>query len=527
MGLTVAEAFMLISFVLLMILALWRAEYDERGEAIAPLTAADVKAIARELTGKERQALVHLVQRESDVRDILARERKADSGEAAIVSRVRLDETEQRARLVEDEEIRQLAEAVIALEPGRRQLVTDLVKVDDFATTIERLAAINDMLGERSVEEIAEALALAKEMQSIRATVGDRPAAAIAEAVSLADSAQDEGGTLEDRIRDRLTAIEEAKGFLVSDLDIELGEAVRSAGGRIDETGAVVLPDDLLFEAGSARLASKMTAFLSGFCQPWLETVRRVGLDVDEIRIEGHASSEWIGASSESEAFVRNLDLSQRRAQAVLERCTDVVRDPALEAWARRHLTAVGYSSSRPVEVDGVEDAARSRRVVFEVALDRGRVFSGIESELGPTGVLSLQGEASVIDGDTIEIDGRNLRLSGIDAPESRQTCERRNGAWPCGKVAAEALADLVKERPVRCVSEETDRYGRPLVSCTAGDRDVAEWMVAQGLAWASRKYSSKYLRAEAGARSRKLNIWSGRGEPPWEWRKNQRMASR
>src|SRR5215218_3460822 len=44
-----------------------------------------------------------------------------------------------------------------------------------------------------------------------------------------------------------------------------------------------------------------------------------------------------------------------------------------------------------------------------------------------------LQGLATVIDGDTLEIGGRHVRLFGIDAPETGQTCTRPDGrSSPC-----------------------------------------------------------------------------------------------
>ena len=134
-----------------------------------------------------------------------------------------------------------------------------------------------------------------------------------------------------------------------------------------------------------------------------------------------------------------------------------------------------------------------------------------------------MTGIASVIDGDTIEIHGRRIRLHGIDAPESRQQCERDGKRWACGKDAAFALADLIDRKPVSCDQRDTDRYGRIVAVCRLGNIDLNGWLVSQGYALAYRRYSRDYVDEEDEARQARAGIWAGEFVAPWDWRQGKR----
>lgn len=136
----------------------------------------------------------------------------------------------------------------------------------------------------------------------------------------------------------------------------------------------------------------------------------------------------------------------------------------------------------------------------------------------------ALQGRASVIDADTIEIHGQRIRIWGVDAPEGKQTCKDASGKdYRCGQVGSLALADYINSsQPIRCDYKDTDRYDRFVGQCfTAAGNDIAEWLAHQGHALDYRQYSKgKYAGAEAQAKANKAGIWQGTFIKPWEWRK-------
>jgi endonuclease YncB( thermonuclease family) len=138
----------------------------------------------------------------------------------------------------------------------------------------------------------------------------------------------------------------------------------------------------------------------------------------------------------------------------------------------------------------------------------------------------TIVGRASVIDGDTIEIRGTRIRLAGVDAPESRQTCRGGDGLqYPCGRRAAFALADKVGAGNLACAVEDQDRYGRSVATCRLGAEDINGWLVSSGWALAYRQYSTAYVGAEAAAKAARIGIWEGEFTAPWEWRAEEKPA--
>lgn len=120
-------------------------------------------------------------------------------------------------------------------------------------------------------------------------------------------------------------------------------------------------------------------------------------------------------------------------------------------------------------------------------------------------------GKVQVVDGDSLIIDGKEIRLSGIDAPEYFQSCYNTQGKlYSCGKKAAQALQNMVGN-DIKCDFVVKDKYKRFVSVCYSNGININKKMVEEGWAVAYKRYTNEYNQAELLAKKEKKGIWQGR----------------
>lgn len=130
-----------------------------------------------------------------------------------------------------------------------------------------------------------------------------------------------------------------------------------------------------------------------------------------------------------------------------------------------------------------------------------------------------ITGVARVVDGDSLVINGREMRIRGIDAPEARQTCSISGQSVNCGRQATQALQRWISRGPASCTGHETDRFGRLLVQCRVNGTDIGADLVRNGFAVDFGDYPAE----ESEARAQYRGIWAGEFERPADYRRRQR----
>jgi len=140
-------------------------------------------------------------------------------------------------------------------------------------------------------------------------------------------------------------------------------------------------------------------------------------------------------------------------------------------------------------------------------------------------------GQATVIDGDTIDIRGKRIRLHGIDAPERNQSCTDQSGqSIRCGVMVTRALDEHIARRNVACQVMDVDRWGRfvgrcdvPAARSGAITGTMNRALAQAGYVYAMPRYSRDYVGDVDRARAQRQGLFAGQFEEPAEFRRRAR----
>ncbi len=138
-------------------------------------------------------------------------------------------------------------------------------------------------------------------------------------------------------------------------------------------TGVVKISDLELFELSSYELSPKGKEYLSKFAPAYLNSLfsnAYLKENLDKIIIQGHTDSQtFAGKYSKDEQYMKNMDLSLKRAYAVANYMINTPYNKANGDKLHKMIIVEGASYSNPVLTNGKEDFAKSRRVELKLVM--------------------------------------------------------------------------------------------------------------------------------------------------------------
>ena len=141
----------------------------------------------------------------------------------------------------------------------------------------------------------------------------------------------------------------------------------------IDVSGVVKISDLELFDINSYELSEKGKKYLDKFAPAYLNSIfsnEYLKENVSQIIIQGHTDSQTFkGKFSDDEQYMKNMELSLKRAYEVANYMTNTPYNKNNGNKLRKMIIVEGASFSSPVLVNGKEDFAKSRRVELKVVM--------------------------------------------------------------------------------------------------------------------------------------------------------------
>ncbi len=151
---------------------------------------------------------------------------------------------------------------------------------------------------------------------------------------------------------------------LYNDLIAEFSNNLEEWNAEIDTDNTVRFREpDILFDQGQKVVKIRFKEILDDFFPRYIKILSQEKYkdDIEEIRIEGHTSTEWKNTDSLEVRYLGNAELSQARALEVLKYCFEYTNISPHKQWLIKVLRANGLSFAKPLESQEL-----SRRVEFK-----------------------------------------------------------------------------------------------------------------------------------------------------------------
>ena len=154
----------------------------------------------------------------------------------------------------------------------------------------------------------------------------------------------------------------------------KIGQELQKADIIVDMdkmTGDLKISDVELFELSDWKLSPKGKKLLDKLAPIYINSIfadKELSNEIQYIIIQGHTDSQtFAGVKSKDEQFLKNMDLSLKRANAVAEYIFKTNYDKKYADQFRKLVVVEGKSYNEPVIINGKEDFDKSRRVELKL----------------------------------------------------------------------------------------------------------------------------------------------------------------
>jgi len=180
-----------------------------------------------------------------------------------------------------------------------------------------------------------------------------------------------------DKMKDIAQSYKDTKVNLNEDLHTEFLEDMKKWDASITKDNTIVFHSpEVLFEVNKSAISEGFKAILDDFFPRYLKILisKKYKDNIKDMKVEGHTSNDWISSISKEKIYLKNMQLSQKRAYIVLSYCysldNDLVKQNRL--WLEKYFRANGMAFAKLKYKDinsTIVDQKSSRRVEFSVQM--------------------------------------------------------------------------------------------------------------------------------------------------------------